>query len=303
MNPNLIAGAVVVAVGALWGLYWAPLRQLEAVVPAGPWLTLVVLLLACLLLAPAAWAGRHRIRLEPRRAIASVALGGASFSLYSNGLLYGQVAVVILLFYLTPIWSTLIARFWLGWAVSWWRYAAIGCGLAGIMLVLSGSHGGVPLPHDSGDWMGLASGLLWAIASTGIRVHSRTRPAETNFVFCAGGAVLALAVALALGADLPTRSHLVLDLAAVGWILLIGGLWWAASLTIFLWATQSLEPARVGILLMSEVLVGAISAALFAGENFGPMVGLGAGMVIAAGFLETVPELVRPTREDPDSPF
>jgi drug/metabolite transporter (DMT)-like permease len=302
MNHSPLAGSLVVAAGALWGLYWMPLRQLESLVPAGAWLTLAALLVACLLLAPAAWRGRARLRGARRRAIASVALGGASFTLYSNGLLYGQVAVVILLFYLTPVWSTLIARFWLGWPVSWWRYAAIACGLVGIMLVLAGSHGGVPLPHDAGDWMGLASGLLWAIASTGIRVHSRTRPAETNFVFCAGGAALALVMALALGREpvLPVESEAV---AAAGWVLLIGGLWWAVSLTLFLWATGVLEPARVGILLMSEVIVGALSAAFFAGEPFGILVAIGATLVIAAGALETLPDFLRRSPRAEDSPF
>lgn len=302
MNHSPLAGSLVVTVGALWGLYWMPLRQLEALVPAGAWLTLAALLVACVLLAPAAWRGRARLRGAGRPAIASVALGGASFTLYSNGLLYGQVAVVILLFYLTPVWSTLIARFWLGWPVSWWRYAAIASGLVGIMLVLAGSHGGVPLPHDPGDWMGLASGLFWAIASTGIRVHSRTRPAETNFIFCAGGAVLALVMALALGREpvLPAES---VEVAATGWVLAIGGLWWAGSLTLFLWATGVLEPARVGILLMSEVIVGALSAAFFAGEPFGALVAIGATLVIAAGALETLPDFLRRSPRAEDSPF
>lgn len=289
MGHSPLAGTFVVTVGALWGIYWMPLRRLEALVPAGTWLTLAVVLVACALLAPAAWRGRRRLRGSPRLAVASVALGGASFALYSNGLLHGQVAVVILLFYLTPVWSTLIARFWLGWPVSWWRYAAIACGLLGILLVLGGSHGGVPLPHDPGDWMGLASGFLWAVASTGIRVHSRTRPAETNFVFCVGAAVLALPMALWLGAPGAAGSVAAMEVGALGWLLLLGGVWWAASLTLFLWSTQVIEPARVGILLMSEVIVGAVSAALFAGEAFGPMVALGAILVIMAGVLETLP--------------
>lgn len=288
-HASRFTGTAVVAVGALWGLYWLPLRRLDALTTAGPWATLAAVALGCALLAPLAWAGRARLRGADRRALASLALGGAAFVLYSNGLLYGQVAVVILLFYLTPIWSTLIARFWLGWPVSWWRYAAIVCGLVGIGLVLRGGHGGLPLPRALGDWLGLASGLLWSIASTGIRVHSRTRPAETNFVFCAGGVAMALVLVVALGAD-PPRVAATARGAALGWTLLIGGLWWAASLAVFMWATQRLEPARVGILLMSEVLVGAVSAALFAAEPFGPLLAAGAVLVIAAGVLETVPD-------------
>mgnify|MGYP006301412855 CR=1 FL=1 len=239
MKPDPLASIAVVGIGALWGLYWVPLRRLEAVVHAGPWVTLAVLVVACGALAPAAWRGRARLRGAGSRALLSIGLGGASFALYSNALLYGQVAVVILLFYLTPIWSTLIARLWLRWPVSWWRYAAIGCGLLGIALVLRGEHGGLPLPRSLGDWLGLASGMLWAVASTGMHVHSRTRPAETNFVFCLGGVALALVLTPLIGAPAPTPLAGP-DLArAAAWALVIGGVWWALSLSAFMWATQA----------------------------------------------------------------
>ncbi len=274
----------------MWGVYWVPLRQLDAVAAAGPWATLAVVLAGCLVLTPFGWAGRARLQAANNRALLSVALGGASFVLYSNGLLYGQVAVVILLFYLTPIWSTLIARFWLRWPVSWWRYAAIGLGLAGIALVLRGDHGGLPLPRTLGDWLGLASGLLWAVAATGIHVHVRTRPAETNFVFCAGAAAMALLLALLLGDEPEPRVAGGQYTTALLWTVLIGGVWWAASLTAFMWASREMEPPRVGILLMSEVIVGAVSAALFAGEPFGVTMTVGAMLVVGAGVLETMPD-------------
>ncbi|MDZ7829041.1 MAG: hypothetical protein U5K33_05995 [Halofilum sp. (in: g-proteobacteria)] len=35
MNHSPLAGSLVVAAGALWGLYWMPLRQLEALGAAG----------------------------------------------------------------------------------------------------------------------------------------------------------------------------------------------------------------------------------------------------------------------------
>lgn len=285
-------GFLVVAIGSLWGLYWAPLRQLEGLVAAGPWATLAVVLTGCLCLTPFAWIGRARLLASNNRALGSIALGGGSFVLYSNGLLYGQVAVVILFFYLTPVWSTLILRFWLGWPVSGWRYLSIVAGLLGIALVLQSSHTGLPLPKTLGDLFGLASGLLWSVASTGMYVHSRTRAAETTFVFCAGGTVMAFLLVLGLGSPLPeiAREHYG---AALGWTLLIGVFWWAISLSGFMWATRHLEPARVGILLMSEVVVGAASAALFTEEPFTLYMILGAMLVITAGSLEFIVSYTR----------
>ncbi len=290
MNARPFASVAVVAIGALWGLYWLPLRRLGELAPVGPWLTVAVLVVACIVLAPAAWLGRQRLRTANWRALASTALGGAAFALYSDGLLYGHVAVVILLFYLTPIWSTLIARFWLRRAVTWWRYAAIALGLVGIALVLSGGEGDLPLPYRLGDWLGLLSGMLWAVASTGIHNHSSGRPAETNFCFCLGGAACALLLVLVIGVDAPPAIERDAIGPALAWVLLIGVGWWALSLTLFMWATQALEPPRVGILLMSEVIVGALSAALLAAEPFGPQMAVGTVLVVAAGLLETLPD-------------
>lgn len=290
MRISNLASFTVIAIGAGWGLYWIPLRQLDAVAAAGAWATLIVVAVGMLALAPFGWAGRLRLAQAKRRALVSIALGGASFVLYSDGLLYGHVASVILLFYLTPIWSTLIVRWWLGWPISWWRYAAIAVGLIGISMVLGGKNQGLPVPASIGDWLGLASGLLWAVASTGMHVHVRTKPAETNFVFCAGAAVMALVLALLLAPqDLPgveTGQYL----PALGWTLILGVGWWAASLTAFMWATSHLEPPRVGILLMSEVVVGTLSAALFANEPFGLIMTIGAMLVVAACILETMPD-------------
>ena len=281
-----LAQAAVVAVGGLWGLYWFPLRRLDAVMGGGPWVSLVVLAVAAALLAPAAWRRRSSLAAANVRGLASTALGGIGFAFYSDGLLFGHVALVILLFYLTPVWSTLIARFWLGWPITALRRAAIVAGFVGIALVLHGSHDGLPLPTTVGDWLGLASGLVWAFASTGIHVHSRTGPLETNFVFCSGAALASIPLALWLAPGAPSIH---LDGHALALILLLSGFWWAGSLSFFMWASQRLEPARVGILLMSEVIMGAISAALLGGEPFGAAMTVGTVLVIAAGALETLP--------------
>jgi drug/metabolite transporter (DMT)-like permease len=283
-----LAALIVVALGALWGLYWLPLRELDAVATAGPWATFVVVAVACIGLAPFGWLGRARLAAASNRSLWSIALGGASFVLYSNALLYGHVATVILLFYLTPIWSTLIARFWLGWPIAGWRYVAIGCALFGMALVL-GADGGVPAPTTLGDWLGLISGIMWSVASTGIRVHVRTQPAETNFIFCLGGLVMAGLLLVPLAGETPPVLVAEDVTRALGWAVLIGGGWWGVALVALMWASKRLEPARVGILLMTEVIVGALSAALLTDEPFGPLMAMGAVLVIAAGILETLP--------------
>lgn len=286
---DVLARVTVVCAGALWGLYWIPLQRLNAVATVGPWATFFVMVPACLFLAPLAWRGRARIASIPFRRLACIALGGFSFVLYSDGLIYGQVTVVILLFYLTPVWSTLIARYWQHQVVSRLRYVAIVVGIAGIAVVLHAHGGGFPWPRGLGDWFGLLSGLLWAVSSTGIHGRSQIRAVETNFVFCVGALVASLLLAVVFWSEPLPRVSVGAYATMAGWAVLIGVLWWAITLVGFLWAAQILEPALVGILLMSEAVVGAISAGLFAGEPFGMLMMIGTSLVVCAGVIGSVP--------------
>ena len=86
-------------------------------------------------------------------------------------------------------------------------------------------------------------------------------------------------------------------LRAAGLALLAGGLWWAASVAALIWAVARLDPARVGILLMAEVLVGAASAALIAGERLSAMELAGGALVLLAGVLEVWPVRRKAARE------
>ncbi|MFD0981195.1 EamA/RhaT family transporter [Tropicimonas aquimaris] len=287
-----VATAIVIATGALWGFYWLPVRSLMDLGLGGAWGTVAITLGAALLLAPLALADLRQIARAGPVVLISIALGGAAFALYSIGFVYGRVAIIILLYFLTPVWSTLIGRFVMGWMTPRLRYVAIGVGLLGLGVML-GAEGVVPIPRGLGEWMALAAGILWSVATTGIRAKSELGAAASSFVFALGGLAASLILALALS-PLPTLPQGTDLLKATGIALLTGGLWWGLSLAGLMWAAVRLEPARVGLLLMMEVLVGAVSAAVLAGETLHPLEIVGGALVLCAGILEVWP--VRPRR-------
>jgi drug/metabolite transporter (DMT)-like permease len=288
-NTNLAATLIVILSGTLWGFYWLPVRVLAGLGLSGAWGTLLIVAAAVLLLSPFAYQSRHLLRRADRLGLASVALGGLAFALYSVGLLYGRVAIIVILFFLTPVWSTLIGHFAMGWRASRLRVLALLLGVAGLVLML-GAKGEVPVPRGLGEWLGLSSGFLWAVATTGIRVRSDTAPFETAFVFALGACLGSLLMAPLLE-PAPVISGDALTVLLLG--LGTGGLWWGAAMAALMWAATRLEPARVGILLMSEVLIGAASAALIAGEVLSLPELLGGALVVAAGVLEVLPERAR----------
>ncbi|MEN3794400.1 DMT family transporter [Fulvimarina sp. MAC3] len=291
-----VATLIVVATGALWGFYWYPVRRLDALGLSGAWGSLAIVASAVILLMPVAFQRRRSLKRAGLPELAALAIGGAAFVFYSVGFVYGRVAIIILLFFLTPVWSTLIGRFVMGWPITGLRIAALVTGLAGLAVML-GANGEVPIPRGMGEWLALLSGILWSISTTGMRANSSLGASESAFVFAFGGMIGAFLLAPTLE---PFPSLLGGDeiIRALGWAVFAGPLWWGLSMAALIWAASRLEPARVGILLMAEVLIGALSAAWLAGEELGSLELAGGALVLIAGGLEVWP---RKTGAQPSS--
>ncbi|MDO3721024.1 DMT family transporter [Marinobacter sp. chi1] len=288
-HHTLLASAIVLFTGVLWGIYWLPVRALGDMGLTGAWGTAAITVATVLLLLPIAIRHRRQLRQTHPIALVSIAAGGAAFALYSVGFMYGRVAIIILLWFLSPVWSTLIGRYVMGWPTPRLRIVAIVLGLMGLLIML-GADGGLPLPQGIGEWMALIAGILWSFSTTGIRVKSNIEAMPATFIFAVGAAITALVLAPILE-PVPTLTSTEAP-AIAGLALVTGGLWWGLNLVALMWATARLEPARVCILLMSEVLFGALSAAVLAGETLHPAEVIGGVIVLIAGLLEVLP--VRP---------
>ncbi|WP_434615493.1 DMT family transporter [Tabrizicola sp. M-4] len=290
MSVTFLASAIVIVTGVFWGVYWVPVRALAGMGLDGAWGTGAITLGAVVMLLPWVMARREGLRGQDPLGIAAILLGGAAFALYSIGFLYGKVALVVLLWFFSPVWSVLIARFLLGMRVPSLRLVAIAVGLVGLFIMLGGD-GGLPLPRNLGEWMAFVGGILWAFATAGMRLRSTVAPLPAAFLFALGAAVLSFVLAPLLE-PLPQVEGA--DLAAMaGTALVTGALWWVVSIAGLMWAALRLDPARVGILLMTEVVFGAVTAAVFAGESLSGAEIAGGGLVILCGLLEVWPVKAR----------
>ncbi|MCZ0964181.1 DMT family transporter [Paracoccus benzoatiresistens] len=286
MGTTYLASGIVLATGIFWGIYWFPVRAIAELGLDGAWGTGAITLAAMLFLLPFVFARKGDLRDANLVGVAAIALGGAAFALYSIGFLYGKVALVVLLWFFSPVWSVLIAKYLLRCHVPKLRLVAIAVGLAGLFIMLGGD-GELPVPGSFGEWMALTGGLIWALATAGMRLKSQVPPAPAAFLFALGATVTSFVFAPVLE---PVPSIALSDLgAAAVHVFLTGGLWWGASIAALMWATVRLDPARVGILLMTEVIFGAVTAAIFAGESLSPSEMIGGTLVILCGLLEVWP--------------
>jgi len=275
-----LASLAVAANGAIWGLYWLPLRHLEAEGIAGSWATVSFFLASVPLVLVLAVIARHDLKAHGRSLFWLSVANGAVFALYSNAYTLTTVFNVIFLFYLSPVWSVLIARFRYGERIGRARIACVAFGLLGLVLMLS-EGGGWPVPRNLGDWMALASGMLWAVVTIFIRRNEHIGAAANAVSFFIGGIWPALIFALATdAARLPSlaviqaTAPLILGVAWIGWI--------PSQLALF-WGVSRISPVRTGILLMTELVSGVISAAWLSGDPLSWRQGLGGALILAAG--------------------
>lgn len=286
MGSTFIASAAVLLTGMFWGVYWVPVRAVAELGLDGAWGTAAITLAAALFSLPFVLKTQESLRGKDLVGIISIAFGGGAFALYSIGFLYGKVALVVLLWFFSPVWSVLIAKYLLRQQVPGLRLVAIAVGLGGLFIMLGGD-GGIPAPGNLGEWMAFVGGLIWAFATAGMRLRSDVAPLPSAFLFAVGAALTSLALAPLLE-PLPAIKPANLSTVVVQ-VLLTGGLWWVLSIAALMWAAVRLDPARVGILLMTEVVLGAVTAAVFAGESLSASEMIGGALVILCGLLEVWP--------------
>ena len=277
---------VILVAASVWGLYWLPLRWMEAGGVNGAWTVGIFNLLPVPVLAGWLWLGRQTSGTSWRVAVVVGLLSGSGMGCYALGLVYSGVVRATMIFYLTPVWGTLIGMAWLGERVDWPRWSAILLGLMGLLLLLSGGDG-ASVPLNAGDALALASGLLWAGAAAVIKTNpGQPVTGMTMFQFLFAGLTAIAFGVLALGSPPPAVGPLLaaLPIAAVGSV----GMIMPSVLAIF-WAQRLIFPGRAGLLMMSEVVVAVLSATLLLPEEaMAPPQWLGAALIVGACLLEVL---------------
>ncbi len=285
MNGIFKAHAAILLSTLLWGTLWIPLRELNGPGIGGAIATSLSFLLGLIVLLPLALVRARRILAGGWPLAASGFFLAVFFAFYAEGLVRGEVARVMLLFYLTPVWSTLLARLMLGQPITKRRVATIVLGLAGMVVIL-GDGVGIPTPRGIADWMGLVSGVFWGLAMVYLQRTAMLAAFDRMFAAFVFFAPLYYLVTLrpgsrvsvgVEGALLADWSMLVVALALI-WLLPVIGL------TVY--GASRLEPGRVAIFLMLEIVIGLASAAWLLDEPFGARETIGATLIGAAMLTE-----------------
>jgi len=271
---------------AAWGLYWLPLRTIESAGISGSWS--VVFFNACPLIVLLPWLVFHFRKLKniAGPTLLAAIMIGMAFTLYANGLLETTVVRATMLYYLTPVWSTLIGVIWLSEPLTRARIIAIGVAFLGLFLLLANGES-TDYPLNIGDLYSLLSGIFWAIGvATLNRWSSIPILPLATFIFISTTAISALFAGVFYVDPLPnfTMMQAAFPTAAFWSIFIL-----LPCFCIIFRVSQLLFPGRVGILTMSEVIVAIISAAILVPEETMVwMQWVGAVAILLAGLIEVL---------------
>ena len=269
--------------GAVWGLFWIPLRALEDAGINGLWITVVYFLIPTICLIPIVLTRWQHVKQGGISLQLTTMLSGGALLLYSTSIVYTDVVRAMLLFYLTPIWATILARIFLGDLITPSRIIAMLMAILG-MLTIFGLGARFPIPQNIGDWLGIGSGFLWAVAMVRIRMSESHSAIELTAGFFQWSLIFSAGAAFLLAPSQIPKIEQVLP--ALPLLLIFMALLVLPGTYASLWGPKYLSPGIVGLLFMTEIIVGAISVALLAGEPFGIRELMGVLLIAGASMLE-----------------
>lgn len=264
-----------------WGVSWWPFRQLEAAGLHPLAATALIYLLAVVaitLTRPAAW--REVLR-HPALWVLVLA-SGTTNAAFNWAVTIGDVVRVVLLFYLMPVWAVLLARLLLHEPLSGGTLLRVGLALGGALVILWPRDGiGWPVPRTLAEWLGVIGGFSFALNNVMLRREAARSEAARALAMFAGGALVALLLALALSSrgvvpGLPTL--------AWGWIagaVALGVLFLASNLALQYGAAR-LPANTTAVIMLVEVLFASVSAVLLGAGSVDLPVVLGGAAIVAA---------------------
>lgn len=135
-RSELLPSLGIIFSSILWGLFWIPVRAIEQTGVSALWIGPVLFACVVLIFLPFAlmrW--RSVFRAGPGLILTGL-LPGMAFALYAVSFNLTDVVHALLLFYMSPIWSTLLGLVFLRERLNINRLVALILGLGGLVVVL-----------------------------------------------------------------------------------------------------------------------------------------------------------------------
>ena len=296
MTTRPLLAVLALALNALvWGLSWWPLHQLHANGLHPLWATAAVFALATLVLCFISPQGWRHFKEHPQLWWLMAASGLTNIG-FNWAVTTGDVVRVVLLFYLMPTWSLLLAWWMLGDHPTRGALMRLSLALVGVLLVLKTPESPWPLPQDLSDVLALLAGFTFALTNIWLLRLQHTPESSRMVAMFGGGALMAtVCAALATFAGvIPAVEVLSLNdfdeptlQALATWAPYVVGLSLAFLISNFTlqYGAARLSAHTTAMVMMSEVVFASVSSVALGASTLSWRIGLGGGMIVLAALL------------------
>ncbi len=266
----------------VWGVSWWPFRHLQAMGLHPLWATTLVYVLSAVVIV--AWRPASLRQLATQPALWLIFLAsGATNATFNWAVSIGDVVRVVLLFYLMPLWSLLLARVILKERLTASAMVRVSMALAGAALVLShgqalGDGHAAFLP----DFLAILGGMAFALNNVMLK-RAAARPEEGRaLAMFLGGVVVAGAAATMLSAG--GAAGVAWPVGTGAWILPAFGLAvvFMASNLCLQYGAARLSAAATAVVMPCEVLFAALTSVWWGGATLHLTVLVGGALILAA---------------------
>ena len=282
VNNTSFAVIALVTNALVWGVSWWPFRQLQSHGLHPLWSTAllyVLIFVLMLVLRPSSWRGFAN---NPVLWWLVLAAGLTNVG-FNWAVTVGDVVRVVLLFYLMPAWSVLVAWLLLGEKPTRGSLLRLVLAMAGVLIVLKTPEAAWPVPQSTPDWLALMGGLSFAITNVLLRKTADT-PADARMLAMFGGGAALATVAALLGMGQQVVPAPALALAGVP--ILIGlCVAFLISNVALQYGAARLAASTTALVMLTEILFASGSAALLDAAEFPPRLLIGGGLIVLAALL------------------
>jgi drug/metabolite transporter (DMT)-like permease len=258
LPAQALATLALVTNALVWGVSWWPFRFMEGAGLHPLWST--GLMYAAVLIAVTLYQPRVWLELFASRGLWLLALASGFTNVGFNwAVTVGDVVRVVLLFYLMPAWALLLARWILKEPISVQGALRLALAVIGVLLILKKPDSAWPIPDSLSDWLAIGGGFTFALTNILIRKLDYTSETGRLFAMFAGGAIIALLVAVIgqLAGGVPALPALTLSttLAVLG----MGAMFLIGNLALQYGASR-LASSTTSLIMLTEIVFASLSS-------------------------------------------
>jgi drug/metabolite transporter (DMT)-like permease len=276
-----LAPALALTLNAfVWGVSWWPFRELHALGLHPLWATALIYFVSLSLLLvvkPQAWRDFAK---QPLLWLLLVASGLTNVG-FNWGVTVGDVVRVVLLFYLMPAWTVILAWIFLGERPTPGSMLRLVIAMTGVFVVLKSPDTPWPVPQSIADWLAIAGGISFATTNIVLRRLRHVEPPARILAMFTGGAVLAgvsglIGVAAGIVPAIPAPHT---GWIAVGFALSLGFL---ASNIALQFGAARLDAHASALIMLSEIVFASVTSVALGAAEMTVRTWIGGGLILFA---------------------